>query len=198
MIERIIHKTFQKYSIPMQAINNNVREQFKSKIWRMGKRYFTFGGPGREKQLKLWKVGPCLMSTWVLTVDITYLHNNLQSEHDELKLQQGQLTNKIIDLQREKEQQQEHTNELQSQLTTIQQITHEVLTGDKHVHNARKPWQEYTPKHQILKKKKLSNEITAVLKICDNSIFTPTKVHIKNKESNEDLILDLQSQKYMQ
>ena len=47
-MERVIIKVCKTYDIPKEAINDKLREQFKSKLWRMGKRLATHGGQGRE------------------------------------------------------------------------------------------------------------------------------------------------------
>ena len=90
----------------------------------MGKRLATHGGPGRERQLKLWKEGA--LSTWVLSIEIGSLHRQLQRQFKKLEVQNQRLTS---DLKVLKEKRKEETQQLQSQLRTIQTVAHRALTG---------------------------------------------------------------------
>ena len=124
VMERVILKVCKTYDIPKEAINDKLREQFKSKLWRMGKRLATRGGPGRERQLKLWKERA--QSTWVLSIEIGSLHRQLQRQFKKLEVQNQRLTSDLKVLKKRKEE----TQQLQSQLRTIQTVVHRVLTGD--------------------------------------------------------------------
>ena len=92
-MERVILKVCKTYDIPKEAINDKLREQFKSKLWRMGKRLATHSGPGRERQLKLWK--DRAQSTWVLSIEIGSLHRQLQRQFKKLEVQNQQLTSDL-------------------------------------------------------------------------------------------------------
>ena len=92
-MERVILKVYKTYDIPKEAINDKLREQFKSKLWRMGKRLATHGGPGRERQLKLWKEGA--QSTWVLSIEIGSLYRQLQRQFKKLEVQNQRLTSDL-------------------------------------------------------------------------------------------------------
>ena len=128
-MERVILKVCKTYDIPKEAINDELREQFKSKLWRMGKRLTTHDVPGRERQLKLWKEGA--QSTWVLSIEIGSLHCQLQRQFKKLEVQNQWLTSDLKLLKEKRKQ-------LQSQLRTIQTVAHCALTGDLHVPQAKK------------------------------------------------------------
>ena len=177
-IERIIHKVFNKHDIPLEIVTNKVRELFKSKLWRMGKRFASHGGPGQKKQLSLWKEGK--QSTWTLEID-------------ELHVRVVELTSKIATMEKQQAEQAEQAVQLQSQLSTLQLITHRSLNGELHIPKSKKKWNDYTQKHKKKKQKTLAKEVTAVLKICDSSCLIPTKVLFKNKDTDDTATLDIES-----
>ena len=157
-----IMKVCKTYDIPKEPKYDKLREQFKSKLWRMGKRLASRGGPGRERQLKLWKEGA--QSTWALSVEIGSLYRQLQRQFKKLEVQNQWLTS---DLKLLKEKRKEKTQQLQSQLRTIQTVVHRALTGDLHVPHTKKALVEYTAKYQKSKQKILAKEMKSALKMCD-------------------------------
>ena len=83
LIERIIHKVYQQYSIPLKTIDDRTRAQFATKLWRMGKIISGLGGPKKEQKLQSWKDGK--FSNWILSIDIKQLHSQLQQDHEQLQ-----------------------------------------------------------------------------------------------------------------
>ena len=144
-------KVCKTYDIPKGAINDKLREQFKFKLWGMVKRLATHGGPGLEWQLKLWKEGA--QSTWVLFFEIGSLHRQLQRQFKKLEVQNQRLTS---DLELLKEKRIEETQQLQSQLRTIQTVAHRALTVGLRVPQTKKAWVQYAPKYQKSKQKILA------------------------------------------
>ena len=63
VIERIIRKVFNHYEIPLD-ITDSIRATFKTKLWRMGKRLSTLGGPRRCQEINKLKD-----TIWTLTVN---------------------------------------------------------------------------------------------------------------------------------
>ena len=59
---------FTQYAIPLE-ISDNIRASFKSKLWRMGLKFFKLGSKSRALQLNNWKEGK--EATWKFTVNDT-------------------------------------------------------------------------------------------------------------------------------
>ena len=58
----------------------------------------------------------------------------------------------------------------------------------------KKAWVDYTPKYQKSKQKILAKEMKSAPKMCDTSTFIPTQLHLKNKETNETVKVDLETE----
>ena len=71
----------------------------------------SFGGPGRERQLALWKEGP--QGTWVITLEIEISSPHPQA-YEEWELEKHLLENQLSILKEESREQREETEQLKS------------------------------------------------------------------------------------
>ena len=115
----------------------------------------------------------------------TQLCNKIQSLEDE-----------VHELTKEKKEQQQYTEQLKSQLTTVQELTHNTLVGNLHIPRSQKHGQDYNKKYQKAKDKKLAKEIKVMLTACDTKTFEPSEVQLTNKDTNERVVLDLATGQY--
>ena len=66
----------------------------------------------------------------------------------------------------------------------------------KNLHVSYKKWQEYSRQYQLVRKKNLAKEVKSALSLCDISNFTPTAVHLKNRDTDETILLNVETSKY--
>ena len=77
LVEQVIHKVFNHYSIPIEYISNSTRKVFQSKLYRMGNVMCHLGGPKRKKQMSNWEHGR--LSTWLFQIPMKDANMHLQT-----------------------------------------------------------------------------------------------------------------------
>jgi hypothetical protein len=84
---------------------------------------------------------------------------------------------------------------LSSQLGTFKNLTANALKSIYNIQTTvtNKQWSQYSRQHQIAKKKQYHEEIKAAGSLCKSCLFEPTEIHLKNKETNESLVIDIKS-----
>ena len=173
-IERVIKKVLSSQSVET-AIADSVRNAFKMKLWRMGKKLSKVGGTKRKRIIEEWKT-----STWHLTLDVKSILGQkrkleLSLENEQSKRQK--LESKVHALR--------DLSNKQSKLISVLQNG-----GRKCRSSCSKSWHQYSRQHQVVKRKMFADKVNSALSMFnDDPHFTPISMQVSLGSGQETLDL---------
>ena len=160
-------------------ITDNIRNTFKSKLWRLGKSLCVTGGTKCSKILSEWKE-----SSWEYKVSKSELKNLLDSRKHKLETQLHEETCKRMKLEDTIQQQRSDRRKLEDEVAALKEANtnyEKVIKGTRKNHSHMKPWEECTRQQQHNRKKVLAHEIKGTLHItCESKGFEAHSVKLQN------------------
>ena len=187
--ERVITKAFSHYGIPLE-ITDNIRNTFKSKLWRLGKCLCVAGGKKRSQLLSEWKD-----SSWEFKVSKSELTNLLDSRKRKLEAQLHEEACKRMKLEDTIQQQRSDQRKLEDDVVALKEANRnyeKVMMRTRRSQSHIKPWEECTRQQQHNRKKVLAHEIEGALQItCKSRGFEAHSVELENINTGSIEILDV-------
>lgn len=204
LVERVIHKVFNHYSIPVKYISNCTRNVFQRKLYKMGIIISRLNGPKRKKQIGSWVCGR--LSTWLFNVSMKDVNMHLQKKNDVLKAQLVEAQEKSQHFEKEYQSCTLESARLCTELDKVRMLTKNIVSTTCSTSNEactgtssrqpRKKWQDYTRQHRALKKKRLGTEVKTSLSLCNTAPFTPTSVQLHNNDTNQTVVFNIEAGKF--
>jgi len=200
LYERVITKTFCKYSIPL-SITDNIRTTFKSKLWRLGKSLSATGGKKCAQLLNAWK-----SSSWEFKVNKSELINLLDSrkrkyeahlyeescKRQRLESTVQQLTDTVSNQTELLTDNISNQTKLQEKIAVLEEenknLTKAMVEPKKH---PIKPWNDCTRQQKYNRKKVLAHDVEHALNFCEEKGFKAHSVEFQNVDTGQIDVLDI-------
>ena len=176
----MIAKVFKHYAIPL-TITEGIRATFRSKLWRMGKRFSKFGSKRRSQQLSSWKDGKDAI--WNFTVPECEVNLQLLRKRS-IETRLGEESTKRIKLEKE-------VKALQNSVNNQAQVISRLRSGKpEHCRgSSSKLWTAYSRQQQYNKKKKIAHGVKGALSFCENERFKVCSVEVENVDTGNREVL---------
>ena len=184
----MITKTFREYNIPL-AITDNIRNLFKSKLWRLGKCLSATGGKKRAQTLDGWK-----NSSWEFKVNKSEFTNLLESRKRKFEAQLYEETSKRQKLEQTVQQLSDKISSQTEEIAVLKEVNKnnsKALAETKKRYLTVKPWKECTRQQKYNRKKFLAQDVEEALDFCENKGFKPQSVEFQNIDTGEVDVLDV-------
>ena len=139
-------KAFSHYGIPLE-ITDNIRNTFKSKLWRLGKCLCVAGGKKCSQLLSEWKD-----SSWEFKVSKSELTNLLDSRKRKLEAQLHKEACKRMKLEDTIQQQRSDQRKLEDDVVALKEANRnyeKVMMRTRRSYSHIKPWEECTRQQQL-------------------------------------------------
>ena len=147
----------------------------------MGRTINALGGRGRANQIEKWQA-----TNWTIQLyqeEIVPKSNKRKAENT---LVQSQVK-KIALLKENLESCQQSLKDANKKLKEAEETNERLSLNKVSKHN--KSWSEYSAQHKRKHKKQIASDIHTALKFTENTHFIPSRIELKNKETNEQLTI---------
>ncbi len=175
-------KLFNHYSILIE-VTGDIRATVKTKLWRMGKLYSSYGGAKRKQQLLKWP-----STSWKFEVSEVKVNHQLINRKRKLESQLEEENSKRRRLERELKNLKKSTKE---QATVIARLK----TGrlEKSKGSSLRPWNECSRQQQYNREKNIANGVKAALSFCSDKGFEPCSIEILNVDTGNHEMLQIKN-----